>query len=203
MLKPLFGGGVALTGALLLASLTLSANSSVAENLAVSNQENQQQQPEQQPADTLAPAETTSAGAAAAKLPEGVVGKINPNEPTASNPPAAGQAGKNTTNTRPQAFTATAYALRGRTASGQYVRRGVIAADKRVLPLGAKVRVEAGSYTGVYTVADRGGAVRGRKIDIWVPSNGEAMRFGRRPVKLTVLSYDGGRKAARRVGARR
>jgi 3D (Asp-Asp-Asp) domain-containing protein len=85
-------------------------------------------------------------------------------------------------------FTATAYSLRGRTASGGGVRRGVIAADRRVLPIGTRVRLEAGSYSGEYVVADTGGAVRGRKIDIWVPSTSEAMRFGRRPVRLTVLT---------------
>jgi 3D (Asp-Asp-Asp) domain-containing protein len=85
-------------------------------------------------------------------------------------------------------YTATAYSLRGRTASGGAVRRGVIAADRRVLPIGTRVRLEAGSYSGEYLVADTGGAVRGRKIDIWVPSTSEAMRFGRRPVKLTVLT---------------
>ncbi|HEY9284568.1 MAG TPA: 3D domain-containing protein, partial [Pyrinomonadaceae bacterium] len=74
------------------------------------------------------------------------------------------------------------------------VRRGLIAADRRVLPLGTRVRLEAGGYSGEYVVADTGGLVRGRKIDIWVPSNREAMRFGRRPVKLTVLNY-GGRRA--------
>src|SRR5205085_12538428 len=83
-------------------------------------------------------------------------------------------------------FTATAYSLRGRTASGSPVTRGLIAADRRVLPIGTRVRLEAGSYSGEYVVADTGGAVRGHKIDIWVPSTGEAMRFGRRPVKLTV-----------------
>ncbi|HEX9918360.1 MAG TPA: 3D domain-containing protein, partial [Pyrinomonadaceae bacterium] len=81
-----------------------------------------------------------------------------------------------------QKFTATAYALPGRTASGQPVRRGLIAAD-RSLPLGTRVRLDAGGYSGEYVVADRGGKVRGRLIDIWVPSNGEAIRFGRRPVK--------------------
>ncbi|HWS85532.1 MAG TPA: 3D domain-containing protein [Pyrinomonadaceae bacterium] len=85
-------------------------------------------------------------------------------------------------------FTATAYSLRGRTASGAGVRRGIIAADRRVLPLGTRVRLEAGSYSGEYVVADTGGAVRGRKIDIWMPHTSEAMRFGRRPVKLTVLT---------------
>ncbi len=64
----------------------------------------------------------------------------------------------------------------------------MIAADRRVLPIGTRVRVEAGSYSGEYVVADTGGAVRGRKIDIWMPNTSEAMRFGRRPVKLTVLT---------------
>ena len=90
---------------------------------------------------------------------------------------------------------ATAYALPGRTANGQTVRRGLIAADSS-LPLGTRVRLDAGRYSGEYVVADRGRRIRGRIIDIWVPSNGEAIRFGRRPVKLTILSY-GAKKAKR------
>ncbi|HSS19871.1 MAG TPA: 3D domain-containing protein [Pyrinomonadaceae bacterium] len=93
-------------------------------------------------------------------------------------------------------FVATAYSLRGRTASGRMVTRGLIAADPRVLPLGTRVRLDHPGYTGEYLVADTGGAIRGRRIDIWTPSTGEAMRFGRRTVKLTVLSY-GGRKVRR------
>ena len=92
-----------------------------------------------------------------------------------------------------QIFSATAYSLRGRTASGQSVTRGLIAADPRVLPIGTRVRVEAGPWTGEYLVADTGGAIKGRKIDIWTPSSREAMQFGRRAVKLTVLSLPGSR----------
>ena len=95
-------------------------------------------------------------------------------------------------------FTATAYSLRGRTASGRNVSRGLIAADRRVLPLGTRVRLDAGHYSGEYLVADTGGAVRGRKIDIWVPSTGEAVRFGRRAVRLTVLTRERNRQGARR-----
>lgn len=98
----------------------------------------------------------------------------------------------------PETYTATAYSLRGRTASGKPVSRGLIAADPRILPLGTRVRVDAGNFSGEYLVADTGGAVRGRRIDIWTPTAGEAMRFGRRAVKLTVLSF-GGRKAKSRV----
>ena len=86
-------------------------------------------------------------------------------------------------------YVATAYSLRGRTASGRMVAKGLIAADPRVLPLGARVRLEAGGYSGEYLVADTGGMIKGRRIDIWIPSSREAMKFGRRKVKLTVLSY--------------
>jgi len=94
-------------------------------------------------------------------------------------------------------YVATAYSLRGRTASGQMVTKGVIAADPRHLPLGTRVRLEAGSYSGEYVVADTGSMVRGRRIDIWTPSSREAMRFGKRLVKLTVLSFGGKKRASR------
>jgi 3D (Asp-Asp-Asp) domain-containing protein len=85
-------------------------------------------------------------------------------------------------------YVATAYSLRGRTASGRMVSKGLIAADPRHLPLGSRVRIDAGAYSGEYLVADTGGVIRGRRIDIWTPSSREAMRFGRRTVKLTILS---------------
>jgi 3D (Asp-Asp-Asp) domain-containing protein len=93
-------------------------------------------------------------------------------------------------------YVATAYSLRGRTASGRMVSRGLIAADPSVLPLGSRVRLDHPGYSGEYVVADTGGAIRGRRIDIWTPSTSEAMRFGRRTVKLTVLSY-GARRTRR------
>jgi len=101
-----------------------------------------------------------------------------------------------------ETYTATAYSLRGRTASGKPVARGVIAADPRVLPLGTRVRIDAGEFSGEYVVADTGGAVKGRRVDIWTPTSREAMRFGRRAVKLTVLELGGKRKNAA-VRARR
>ncbi len=90
----------------------------------------------------------------------------------------------------PAPFIATAYALRGRTASGHRVARGVVAADTRILPLGTKIHIEGGEYTGVYFVRDTGGKIRGRKIDIWMPSSREAKAFGKRKVNLTILSLD-------------
>lgn len=98
----------------------------------------------------------------------------------------------------PMNYVATAYSLRGRTASGRPVAKGLIAADPRHLPLGSRVRLEAGAYSGEYLVADTGTMVRGRRIDIWTPTSREAMRFGRRTVKLTVLSLSGRKAAASR-----
>lgn len=101
-----------------------------------------------------------------------------------------------------QTYTATAYSLRGRTASGRPVARGLIAADPAVLPLGTRVRVEAGSWSGEYLVADTGGAVKGRKIDIWTPTTREALQFGRRAIKLTVLEFGGKKKKSALVRPR-
>jgi 3D (Asp-Asp-Asp) domain-containing protein len=84
-------------------------------------------------------------------------------------------------------FDATAYSLKGRTASGHNVRPGIIAADPRVLPLGTVVHLEAGQYSGVYTVLDTGARIKGRIIDVYIPTRREAIQFGRRPVKLKVI----------------
>ena len=94
-----------------------------------------------------------------------------------------------------RSFRATAYCLRGRTASGRMVRRGIVAADPRVLPLGTRIKLSAGRYSGTYLVADTGGKIKGRVIDIWVPSCSEARRWGRRNVKVTVLSKGKSRKS--------
>ena len=86
-------------------------------------------------------------------------------------------------------FLASAYCLKGKTASGVVVRRGIIAADPRVLPLGSIVRLQAGKYSGIYTVMDTGGAIRGRRIDIYLPTQSEAFAFGKRDVKVEVLRH--------------
>jgi 3D (Asp-Asp-Asp) domain-containing protein len=88
-----------------------------------------------------------------------------------------------------QTFSATAYSIEGRTKSGVQTRRGIVAADPRVLPIGSRIRVhDAGEYSGEYVVHDTGPAVKGREIDIYVPSDAAAKRFGRRTVKVEVLS---------------
>ena len=81
-------------------------------------------------------------------------------------------------------FSATAYCLSGKTAMGHGVRRGIIAADPRVLRLGSKITITAGPWSGTYLVSDTGGGIKGKRIDIWVPGCAEARRFGRRTVQV-------------------
>jgi 3D (Asp-Asp-Asp) domain-containing protein len=89
-------------------------------------------------------------------------------------------------------FKATAYCLKGRTASGAMVRKGIVAADPKVLPLGSTITISAGQYSGTYLVADTGGLVKGKQIDIWVASCSEAIRFGKRSIKVVVPKKEDG-----------
>lgn len=84
-------------------------------------------------------------------------------------------------------FEATAYCDYGFTASGAWVREGVVAGDPRVLPLGSVIDIEIeGEVSQRYEVLDTGGKVKGYIIDIWMPSCEEAVAFGRRDVKVRV-----------------
>jgi len=197
MMKSLFGGGAVLTAALLLCSLNFYSQTLVANNKPAAASDSR--------ITTSATVNTVShesgalSGSIVAAMPvialAGVSTDLEPDAtPSAASSPAKTKAGSALLEPA-QRFVATAYALPGRTASGQMVRRGLIAADGSI-PLGTRVRLDAGHYSGEYVVADRGGRIRGRIIDIWMPSNGEAIRFGRRPVKLTILSY-GAKKAKR------
>ncbi|MCS6806748.1 MAG: 3D domain-containing protein [Acidobacteriota bacterium] len=86
-------------------------------------------------------------------------------------------------------FIATAYSLRGTTATGIRVNPGSVAADPSILPMGSVIRLHAGPYSGIYTVLDTGAKVRGKRLDIWLPSQREAIRFGVRKVKVEIIRY--------------
>jgi 3D (Asp-Asp-Asp) domain-containing protein len=85
-------------------------------------------------------------------------------------------------------MSATAFALRGPTASGDKAQHGIVAADPRILPLGTVIRVRgAGAHSGIYVVGDTGRQIRGHEIDIHVRTREEARRFGRRKVRVQIL----------------
>ena len=198
-MKSFFSGGALLVSALLLGSLLFSAQPSLAETLLSNFQKQAVQQTNQQPATvgTVSNPEVTEAEAKITdKASETVV--TAPGSANLTNPAETKPAGT-IPETEGTHYVATAYSLRGRTASGRSVSQGIIAADPRLLPLGSRVRLEAGPWSGDYLVADTGGRIRGRKIDIWTPTSREAMRFGRRKVKLTVLSYPARRTIKKRA----
>jgi 3D (Asp-Asp-Asp) domain-containing protein len=87
------------------------------------------------------------------------------------------------------AFTATAYCKGMTTSSGVAAQTGVTAADPALLPLGSIVELDFrdDKYDGVYTVLDTGPAVQGREIDLYMWNCNEALRFGRRQVRMRVL----------------
>ena len=89
------------------------------------------------------------------------------------------------------AFSATAYCKGTTTASGVSVRTGIAAADPGILPVGSVVNIATDDpkYNGVYTIMDTGPKVQGRLLDVYIWSCHEALRFGRRPVEVTVLRY--------------
>lgn len=78
---------------------------------------------------------------------------------------------------------AVAYHLPGRTALGISVRKGVVAVDPTLIPLGTPLHVPG---YGKSIAADVGTAIKGRIIDLWMPTDAAARKWGRRTVTITV-----------------
>ncbi|MGE0814891.1 MAG: 3D domain-containing protein [Vicinamibacterales bacterium] len=89
----------------------------------------------------------------------------------------------------PIRFDATAYCKGETTAAGVAVRTGIAAADPTLLPLGSVVRVDTDvtAFNGIWTVLDTGPEIKGRELDLYVWSCNEALAFGRRSVRTTIL----------------
>ena len=80
---------------------------------------------------------------------------------------------------------ASAYSYTGyNTASGVAPHYGVVAVDSSVIPLGARLYIDGYGYA---KALDRGGAIRGNRIDLFFESVEEAMRWGVRGVKVYTL----------------
>ena len=75
------------------------------------------------------------------------------------------------------------------TSSGVPAQTGIAAADPSLLPVGSVVEIGSldSKYNGIYTVLDTGPSVQGRQVDVYMWSCNEALQFGRRPIRLTVL----------------
>jgi 3D (Asp-Asp-Asp) domain-containing protein/LysM repeat protein len=99
-------------------------------------------------------------------------------------------------NTRARVFTVTATAYTascggcsGITATGINIKANpnakVISVDPSIIPLGSKVYVEG---YGMAIAADTGGAIKGNRIDVFIPSKKEALNFGVKQLKVRILN---------------
>jgi len=72
----------------------------------------------------------------------------------------------------------------GITYTGLKVRPGIVAVDPKVIPLGTYLYVEG---YGEALAADKGGAIKGNRIDLYFESPKDVARYGRKTVKVYVL----------------
>lgn len=79
----------------------------------------------------------------------------------------------------------------GITTTGVQASSRTITADWNVLPPGTEVHIEGIGYR---VVEDRGGGIKGNKLDVWFPSHQEAWKYGRRQVEVRVLGREYGAK---------
>jgi len=78
---------------------------------------------------------------------------------------------------------AVAYHLPGKTASGLRCAKGAVAVDPKLIPLGTHMYVPG---YGAAVAADVGTAVKGRIIDLWMPTDAAARKWGRKTITITV-----------------
>lgn len=73
-----------------------------------------------------------------------------------------------------------------RTATGTWPVFGTVAVDPRTIPLGSRLTISGFEGT-VFRAEDRGGAIVGPMVDIFMPSYAQAISYGRRPCTVQVL----------------
>lgn len=71
------------------------------------------------------------------------------------------------------------------TASGKGVRDGIVAAN--FLPIGTRVKIPAVFGDKIFTVEDRMHPRKKNVMDVWMPSKGEALKFGAYYTEIAVL----------------
>jgi 3D (Asp-Asp-Asp) domain-containing protein len=72
-------------------------------------------------------------------------------------------------------FTVTCYDLQGRTASGAYTSSETVAVDPSVIPLGTTIYIQG---VGSRVAQDTGSAIKGYRLDIWMPTYADCANWG-------------------------
>jgi 3D (Asp-Asp-Asp) domain-containing protein len=85
------------------------------------------------------------------------------------------------------AYTGSCKGCSGTTATGLNLKKNpklkVISVDPKVIPLGSKVYVEGYGYA---IAGDTGGALKGNKIDVFIPNQKNALKWGIKTVTVKV-----------------
>jgi 3D (Asp-Asp-Asp) domain-containing protein/LysM repeat protein len=99
------------------------------------------------------------------------------------------KSGKKVIKVKATAYTASCTGCSGVTRTGVNLKSNpnskVISVDPKVIPLGSKVYVEGYGYA---TAADTGGAIKGNRIDIFIASHNDAINFGAKQLKVTIIN---------------
>lgn len=67
---------------------------------------------------------------------------------------------------------------------GLPLARGIVAVDPNVIPMGTRLYVEG---YGEAIAADQGGAIKGNRIDLYFDTHQQALNWGLKTVKVTIL----------------
>jgi 3D (Asp-Asp-Asp) domain-containing protein len=73
----------------------------------------------------------------------------------------------------------------GITASGEKAVQGVTIATDKSIPFGTKIYIDG---VGERIVQDRGGAIKGNRIDLYFNDHQSALEFGRQTKEVTILN---------------
>lgn len=65
----------------------------------------------------------------------------------------------------------------------------LVAADTRILPFGSLLTIEGYANDQIVPVEDRGGAIKGMRLDLLYPSHEEALQWGVKRLPVTVWEY--------------
>jgi 3D (Asp-Asp-Asp) domain-containing protein len=119
---------------------------------------------------------------------------VQTTSPKTAKKEAKSKAPANRTNTqkvltvKATAYTANCKGCTGITKTGFNLKanptKKIIAVDPSVIPLGSKVYVEG---YGKAIAADIGGAIKGKRIDVFIPSKKAAIQYGVQTVKVRII----------------
>ena len=108
----------------------------------------------------------------------------SPAEPPGTTRPAPSRAATTTAGARGAElgiFEVSCHTGKGVTASGRPSSQETVSVDPGVVPWGTRLVIDK---VGTRVGADTGGAIKGRRLDIWEPSAAACTQFGRRQLRV-------------------